>query len=86
MRVYHTGRRQYGTIAADMPSAPDTVFVVFDGDPDPWEVSRARLDEVADEEQACGVSYDHKLRDLGGGGYECKECGAEVFDGPKAAS
>lgn len=36
-----------------------------------------------DEWEGCGYSWDHTLRDLGNGSYECRECGAEIYDEPE---
>ncbi len=45
IRIYHKHRREYGTVVP-MTSAPDTTWVVFDGETDPSEVSRDQLERV----------------------------------------
>ena len=42
------------------------------------EAVSAVLDEP---EEICGETFDHDLRELGEGTYECRKCGAEIFEG-----
>lgn len=33
-----------------------------------------------DAEEVCGETFDHDLREISAGTYECRRCGAEIFE------
>lgn len=41
------------------------------------EAMRGRLETP---EEICGETFDHDLREFGEGTYECRRCGAEIFE------
>lgn len=33
-----------------------------------------------DDAEVCGETFDHDLREISAGTYECRRCGAEIFE------
>jgi hypothetical protein len=55
---------------------------VHQGKPVSSEVADAEaVSAVLDEpEEICGETFDHDLREISEGIYECRKCGAEIFE------